>query len=103
MNAATRVCDVMARHDMPNPAARLLGWLAGVAEITGGFPVEVSSRQIREGFTTPSGEQIAGTNNHHETVMGSLAWLEENGIVKVADGKTLRFGKQAMRIELCDE
>lgn len=89
---ALAYCDLITRRkDMPNATARLGAWLVGVASRLGGFPVELSFTQMRDGFETPGG-RIDGTGSRTETIRASLGWLEENGLLSSTEGSPVGFG-----------
>lgn len=77
---------------MTNATVRIATWMFGVAAISGGFPVELTYRQIRDGIEI-NNKLIPGTGSRHETIKASLDWLEENGILKSDNGKPTGFGK----------
>jgi hypothetical protein len=80
---------IVKRSDMSNATVRIAGWLIGAAKATGGFPLELSFRQIAHGFEK-DGVVVPGTGSRLETVRDSLKWLEEHGYLKVEQGRPSR-------------
>lgn len=78
--AALAACISVATIQLPNPAARILVWLVGVAAYQGSFPVSLSYGRIRNGLTV-NGNKIAGTMCHFDTIRDSLALLKQLGLI----------------------
>ena len=70
---------------MPDAAARVGAWMIGVALDTGGFPLELSTRQIKDGFVHGN-LYITGTGSHLEIIKEALEWLERYGHLQSVDG-----------------
>lgn len=85
---------VSQRNDIPNPIARIGAWIVGAASLTGGFPLEVTFREIHSGFLR-NGVRVEGTGCHLSTVARALVWLEECKIIRVESGKPSGFGHHA--------
>lgn len=80
MTPAERFCKLVAETpDMSNATARFGAWLLGVAGKTGGFPVELTFRQIRDGIegVTP------GLGGRYETFHSSIDWYQSRGLLNV--------------------
>jgi hypothetical protein len=76
---------------MSNATARVGAWLIGAALKTGGFPVELTMKQFREGFER-NGVVVEGTGCRHETVKAAIKWLEKEGLLKVEpNGNTNKY------------
>ena len=92
---ADSFCEVITRNpQMTNATARIGAWLIGAAYKTGGFPIELSFRQIGNGFTR-NGVTVEGTGSHATTIRQALEWLEENGHLKSTDGNAVGFGHRS--------
>ena len=77
---AAEFCKHVASSDMDNATVRIGAWLIGVAEKVGGFPLNITPTDIRNGLEI-DGVRIAGTGSRRETVMQSIAKLEEAGFL----------------------
>lgn len=89
---AVRFCKAVSTHpQMSNATARIGAWLIGAAAATGGFPLELTLRQIQTGFTR-NGRTVQGTGSRPETIRASLEWLEANGYLNSVDGRRGGFG-----------
>lgn len=96
LSAAQRLCAATTTiKSMPSPAVRIAAWLIGVAQKQGGFPVQVSYRQIQAGFER-DGVQVQGTGCHNATIRESLQWLSDNGLVTMQQGKHSGGGHHAV-------
>lgn len=88
----SKLCHVIASTpDVTNATARIAAWMVGVADITGGFPIELSYRQVTDGFTK-DGVIVAGTGSRTETIKVAFEWLEARGYLKVEEGSAIGFG-----------
>lgn len=97
--AAVRLCVAVAQnHDIPSPTARIAAWLIGVAELRGGFPIEVSCRQIQLGVDQ-DGVKVQGTGCHNATIRESLEWLETRGLISISEGAYSGGGHNSLMIE----
>lgn len=88
---------LVGNPDMPNPAAKIGAWLAGVAQLTGGFPLELTMREIEKGFEK-NGVRIEGTGNHSSSIRSAMDWLEDRGIIRTEEGRQAGFGHKARKI-----
>lgn len=91
---ASRFCTHVAMHDVGNATAKIGAWFIGAAQATGGFPLAVSYREIRDGFTR-DGITVHGTASRHATILQSIAELEDAGFLTVgidtpAEGESRR-------------
>jgi hypothetical protein len=77
---------VAERPDITNGTARVGMWLIAAAERTGGFPIELNYKQVREGFER-NGVHVKGTGCRHETIRAALEWMEQNGYLEAVQGK----------------
>jgi len=77
--------------DISNATARLAVWFIGAAELTGGFPLELTLRQINEGFEK-EGEFVEGTGCRRETMNYAIEWLTRNKFLEVKPGSPVGFG-----------
>lgn len=90
--AALRLCVAVAENsEMPNTTARIAAWVVGTAQKLGGFPLEVSVKEIQHGFIRGS-TGVDGTGCHHNTISAALDWLQENRILQVSSGRYLSGG-----------
>lgn len=89
---ASEVCIRLSNlPEASNAAVRLAVWMLGVAEVSGGFPLTLSLRQICRGFRK-DGKEFKGTGSRIETVKASIQWLEEEGFLAIGDGTYSGFG-----------
>ena len=89
---AERLCEqVVKDSEISNATVRISAWLVGVAALTGGFPVDLTYRQVREGYTK-NGVYIAGTGSRIETIKASFEWLEKRGYLVTEEGSASGFG-----------
>ena len=73
---AARLCELtVSQPGMPNAAARVGAWIVGYAQSNGGFPVELTFRQIQ-----------AATGCHNDTIRNSVEWLVNAGLFRTEDG-----------------
>ena len=79
---ASRFCSYVATQEVGNATAKIGAWFIGAAEATGGFPLTISYREIRDGFTM-AGVTVRGTSSRHATILQSIAELEEAGFLEV--------------------
>lgn len=93
---AARFCVVVeANPEITNATARIGAWLIGTAVKLGGFPVQLSLRQIQKGFSR-EGVTIEGTGCRMETIKASLEWLETSGYLHSEDSPAISgFGHHA--------
>lgn len=90
--ASEKLCTlVVSDDDITNPAVRIGAWIVGAAKVRGGFPLEVTVREIQDGFSH-QGAKVAGTGCHHNTISQCLEWLSERGFLTVKNGRTLPGG-----------
>jgi hypothetical protein len=84
---AVKLCELaVSQPDMPNAAARVGAWIVGHAHRNGGFPVELTFRQIQ-----------AATGCHNDTIRNSVQWLVEAGLFTTEDGARSRGPHRAVR------
>lgn len=88
---AERLCEIVITDDINSTTVRTAAWLIGAAKVAGGFPLELSLRQIREGFKR-DGAEVAGTGSRLETIKASLEWLEQRGYLTTKTGNAIGFG-----------
>lgn len=97
---ADQFCQMVSEEpDISNAAARFGAWLIGAAERTGGFPVELSVHQIRQGFER-NGVHVDGMGGRYETINNSISWLEGKGYLAATDGKPVGFGYSARHFSI---
>lgn len=104
-NLAERFCQLVAESpEMSNATARIGAWMIGAAIKTGGFPLEISMRQVTHGFKTrgPKRDRIKveGTGSKDITVRTALNWYEERGYLTSTQGEPRGFGSHARRYTL---
>ena len=85
--------------EMSNAAARFGAWLVGSADLTGGFPIELTMHQIRNGFTR-NGSTVPGMGGRYETIKASISWLEKRGYLSSTEGRAVGFGYVARNYTL---
>lgn len=91
-NIAADFCALVSKTpDMSNAAARFGAWLIGVAERTGGFPIETSMAKIIRGFTH-NGIEIDGLGSRPETLRAAIDWFETHGYLTATPGRPAGFG-----------
>jgi hypothetical protein len=78
-----------------NATVKIGAWLIGAAQMTGGFPLELSRRMITLGFEK-NGVTVEGTGSRVETVTAALEALENAGILEVEEGESGRSGHRQM-------
>lgn len=89
---AERLCEqVVKSKDMSNATVRIAAWLLGAANASGGFPLDLSYRQVRDGYNK-EGVYIAGTGSRIETIKASFEWLEDRGYLTTEKGNASGFG-----------
>ena len=89
---ALGLCILVSRDkEISNATARLAAWFIGAAARAGGFPLELSLSNIRDGFAT-NDDFIDGTGSRIETLKNSIEWLEAHGVLSSIDGKKIGFG-----------
>ena len=90
--ASAKLCSLVVDHDdISNPAVRIGAWIVGAAAVRGGFPLEVTVREIQEGFVH-EGREVAGTGCHHQTISRCLEWLSDTKFLTVKEGRSLSGG-----------
>jgi len=92
MDLGDRFCKfVSCTPEVSNATARIGAWLIGVAEQRGGFPVELTYRQIRDGIQVDD-DSIPGTGSRLETIKAAVQWLEDHGVLETSIGGPSGFG-----------
>lgn len=95
-----KFCRVVASTpEMTNATARIGTWMFGVAAASGGFPIELTYRQIRDGVEI-NNKTIPGTGSRHETIRASIDWLKEHGILTYSDGDPIGFGHMSRKYSM---
>lgn len=98
-DAALRVClAASGEGGMSNPTAHIAAWLVGIASATGGFPIEVTRREIQFGYNR-SGVSYPGTGCHNNTIRDALQWLEHHGLIKMSHGEHRGGGHHSILLE----
>lgn len=84
---ADKLCALtVSRPDIPNPTVRVGAWIIGFALGKGGFPVELSYRQIQ-----------AATGCHNNTIRSSVEWLVDAGFFRTEPGSVRSGPHRATR------
>lgn len=97
MSLADNFCEMVARTpDMPHATARFGAWLIGASRVQGGFPVEASLRQIRDGID----DSVAGIGARNETINAAIQWFSDRGYLTVETGRPSRAGYTTQRYTL---
>ncbi len=92
---AEKFCQIVIENpDMSNATVRIGAWLIGAAKKTGGFPLELSIRQINNGFIR-RGKKVEGARSRMLTIQEALRWWEDNGYISVKDGRVVTGGSHA--------
>ena len=86
--------------DISNATARVAMWIHGVALISGGYPVDVSYRQIQKGIKLAD-QSIPGTGCRVETIKEALSWLEDHKWLVWEPGTVSSFNTVSKRITIC--
>lgn len=109
MNADTlagQLCRLVTDSADATPQTAKLGaWVIATALKTGGFPLEVSLRDIEFGFEVnymDSLIQIPPAGISRASIHKSLDWLEEAGLLKIDDGRPRQSGHPARLISWND-
>ncbi len=96
--AAVRYCIASTTlPHMPNPAARIGAWLAGVCSALKTDTIEVSYRQIQLGLSR-GGFFFEGTGCHNATIRESMQWLEQEGLIATKQGEYTGGGHHAVAV-----
>ena len=77
---ASAFCKRVAESRLDNATVRIGAWFIGAAEKTGGFPLPINATAIRDGFVR-DGVAVAGTGSRRETILQSIANLENEGLL----------------------
>lgn len=93
-DTAAKFCHMLVTREVPANAARVGAWIIGAAEASGGFPIELTMRQIGKGYTK-DGVTLVGTGSRWETITDALEWLEDNGVLRSSPGRGVGFGHQS--------
>lgn len=91
-NVALSFCRAVAENpSINNSDARIGAWIIGAAERTGGFPMELTYRDICKGFTR-NDVTVEGLGSRYETIRAALDSLEGLGLLTLEEGKDVGFG-----------
>lgn len=83
---ALHFCEAVPEHrSISNATARLGAWLIGAAHRTGGFPIELSLKQMQGGFIR-DGVRVDGTGCRIETLKAAILWMEKNSLLESVQG-----------------
>lgn len=89
---SAKLCAAVASTPkVSNATVRVAAWLVGTLYILGVESVELSYRQIKEGFER-QGKTVAGTGCRTETIKTALEWLEANKYIRISKGSVIGFG-----------
>lgn len=89
---ALSFCRLIAeRPKLNNSDARIGAWIIGAAEMTGGFPIELTYRDIAKGFER-NGVVVKGLGSRYETIRAAVETLEGVGALSTEEGKKVGFG-----------
>jgi CRP-like cAMP-binding protein len=87
------------QDDFTPSEVRLASWLIAAADKLGGFPVDVSKRDIKEGFTRGD-VTLQGWGAHYRTIGNALESLEERGYITSAEGQYVGYGHKSRIITI---
>ncbi len=88
---ALALCHISMEQQLTTGEVKLATWLFAAAFQLGGFPVEFSLREIKEGCERGP-IKLPGWGAHYRTVNSAVAGLQEKQIMTVTDGTRRRFG-----------
>lgn len=89
---ASSFCKMVATNSkITNAHARMGAWLIGAAEMTGGFPLNLTYTEIQGGFTR-DGISVSGTGSRFETIRAAIEALKELGVLEVEEGDETVLG-----------
>jgi len=91
---AMELCRRGSADQFTSSEVKLATWLINAAEKQGGFPVELTMREIKEGCTI-AGSELAGWGAHYRTIGSALEGLQEHGFIVIGEGRPKGFGHQA--------
>lgn len=89
---SAKLCTAVATTPkVSNATVRVAAWLVGALYILGVTEVELSYRQIKDGFDKGD-KTIAGTGCRTETIKAALDWLSTNNYIRISKGSVIGFG-----------
>ena len=98
--SASAFCGMVAREPgISHAAARFGAWLIGAAEMTGGFPLELTLHQVRFGFVR-DGVGVSGMGGRYETIDAAIKWYTDKGFLECTEGRPVGFGYTAVHYTL---
>lgn len=84
---AERLCRIVVQHpNIPNPTVKVGAWIVGRAADQGGFPVELTFRQIQ-----------AATGAHNRTIREAVERLADLGLFRTQAGAHSGGAHRAVR------
>lgn len=89
--------EVLRRPHLQHGAVRLGLWIAGVAELQGGFPVAAHVVDFIKGIHNDAVD-VEGVSFRNETVTKSIESLQSEGLLSVTHDPRLGSGKRAPRL-----
>lgn len=97
---ASKLCEIVAQEaGITSATVRVTAWMLGVSSLTGERTLELSYRQVRDGFLH-KGKAIAGTGSRIETIKAAFDWLETRGYLTIKAGTNKSFGHTSHIYEL---
>ena len=95
---AGKFCRLIAtRKDATPQTAKLGAWILSAATAAGGFPLQVSLRDIEFGFAAGD-ERMPPVGVSRVSINASLDWMQQNKVLHVADGEIRPSGRPARLI-----
>jgi hypothetical protein len=88
---ALDICRRSMTAQLTPSEIKLATWLVAAAHRLGGFPVEFSMREIKEGCMRGP-IHLEGWSAHYRTIGGAIEGLQDKSLMSVTDGTRRRFG-----------
>ena len=88
---ALQLCLKSMEGQLSPSEIKLAAWLIAAAFRLGGFPVEFSMREIKEGCVRGS-VALTGWGAHYRTIGAAISGLQDKNVFTVQDGTRRRFG-----------
>jgi hypothetical protein len=93
------LCERATLDQFTPSEVKLASWLLTAGHLLGGFPVEVSMRDIKEGCQRGP-IHIPGWGAHYRTIGHAFESLEERGVIHWQEGSARGFGYSSKLISL---
>ena len=88
---ALNLCRRSMDRSLTTSEVKLASWLVAAADKLGGFPVEFSLREIKDGCVRNE-TALPGWGAHHNTIKAATEGLMDKGLFLVSDGRRKHFG-----------